>query len=522
MEEKKMKSETNCDTAKTEQSKKEQRSIYEILEDYIVASELAENEKTRRLSFLLRLRSKKVNLLVVGPTGVGKSSTINALFNAEIAKVGAGVDPETISLQKYELDNLTIWDTPGLGDNVERDQRIKHDLVAKLNETGEGDKSLVDLVLVLIDASTKDLGTSYELINNLLIPTLGADAKSRIIVALNQADMAMKGQHWNREKNEPDEILTKFLEAKVISIRKRIKEATGLDLEPVYYCAGYIEDGMERHTINQMIIPAIETDIPMKSVTVDYLDRLLTKLSTYSKSAGSTCRGYLSVAFKDAVKSGIIAHDPVRYTKTYPRERANIRIFNEEELKSFLKIAADSAWYLEILFAVFCGMRKSEIRGLKFKDIDFANETVFIQRQIGSDYKECELKTENSKRVLHLHAVLLDEIRRRKDEAKKRVYCSNNYHDFGYVSFQSDGKPHSPSAMNIALTKLCQRNGLPVITVHGLRHQYATILLEQGVSIERISALLGHASVTTTYEYYLEVMDAYGGIISFMNNSFKV
>ncbi len=240
----------NSDAEKNESERKGQKSLYEVLEDYIVTSDLAESEKTRRLSYLLRLRNKKVNLLIVGPTGVGKSSTINALFNTEVAKVGVGVDPETLSLQRYELDNLTIWDTPGLGDNVDRDQKIKHDLVAKLNETVEGDKSLVDLVLVLVDASSKDLGTSYDLINNILIPTLGADAKSRIIVALNQADMAMKGQHWNREKNEPDEILTKFLDAKAISIRKRIKDATGLDLEPVYYCAGYIENGMERHPYN--------------------------------------------------------------------------------------------------------------------------------------------------------------------------------------------------------------------------------------------------------------------------------
>ncbi|MBR3735698.1 MAG: hypothetical protein IKN07_07435 [Lachnospiraceae bacterium] len=71
------------------------KSIYDILEEEIVASDIPEKEKVAKLSNLLRLRSRKVNILVVGATGVGKSSTINALFNMEIAKVGIGVDPET-------------------------------------------------------------------------------------------------------------------------------------------------------------------------------------------------------------------------------------------------------------------------------------------------------------------------------------------------------------------------------------------------------------------------------------------
>ena len=56
--------------------------------------------------------------------------------------------------------------------------------------------------------------------------------------------------------------------------------------------------------------------------------------------------------------------------------------------------------------------------------------------------------------------------------------------------------------MNQALTKLCERNGLPVITVHGLRHMFATILIERGVPLVKISGLLGHNSIHTTYEYY--------------------
>lgn len=222
------------------------KSIYDLLEEEIMRADIPDKDKTKRLSKLLKIRGQKVNIMLAGATGSGKSSTINALFNMEVAKVGVGVDPETDCISKYELDNLTIWDTPGLGDGVENDSRITRSIVRKLNETDEEGKMLIDMVIVILDASTKDLGTSYDLINNILIPCLGKEAKQRILIALNQSDMAMKGMHWNSEKNEPEVVLKEFLKKKATSVQQRIKEGTGIDVEPVCYCAGYKEDGGEQ------------------------------------------------------------------------------------------------------------------------------------------------------------------------------------------------------------------------------------------------------------------------------------
>ena len=222
------------------------QSIYDLMEADIMASDIPDSEKTRRLSYLIGIRNRKVNIMLTGATGSGKSSTINAMFNMDVAKVGVGVDPETMDIEKFELDNLIIWDTPGLGDGVESDKRITREIVRKLSETGEDGKPLIDLVVVILDASSKDLGTSYDLINKVLIPCLDKDAGKRILVGLNQSDLAMKGKHWDSEKNEPDEVLKEFLERKAESVRERIRSATGLDIRPVCYCAGYKEDGKEQ------------------------------------------------------------------------------------------------------------------------------------------------------------------------------------------------------------------------------------------------------------------------------------
>lgn len=217
------------------------KSIYELLEEDIRNSDMSTEEKNERLSALIKARSKKVNILLAGATGSGKSSTVNALFDMSVAKVGVGVDPETSRIDKYELDNLVIWDTPGLGDGTS-DEDYNEMIEEKLNEFDDNGDPVIDLVLVVIDASSKDLGTTYNLINNVVIPGLGKDAKGRILIGINQADIAMKGKHWDAEKNEPDEKLLDFLKEKAKSIEARIKSVTGVKTRPIFYCAGYTDD----------------------------------------------------------------------------------------------------------------------------------------------------------------------------------------------------------------------------------------------------------------------------------------
>ena len=219
------------------------RNIFKEIERRVMNEQMDETTRQKLLGNLLRMKEQKINLMITGATGVGKSSTINALFGEEVAKVGTSVNPETMGIDKYELDNLVIWDTPGLGDGREADNRHSKIIVDKLYEKDRNGNLLIDLVLVILDGSSRDLGTSYELINSVIIPNLGENKKNRILVAINQADVAMKGKYWNAQENRPERKLQDFLEDKVASVRRRIKEATGIDVEPIYYSAGDKEEG---------------------------------------------------------------------------------------------------------------------------------------------------------------------------------------------------------------------------------------------------------------------------------------
>lgn len=219
------------------------------------ANNYSETEREELRQRLQQLRDMPVNIMLIGATGCGKSSTINALFSCdrqmpangvplplvEVAKVGMRADSETKEIEKYTIGNLTLWDTPGLGDSEEEDKEHTDQISELLDESDtDGTGKLIDLVLVILDGSSKDLGTTYHVLKDIVIPKIGDPC--RILIALNQADIAMKtGQHWNYEKNEPDSTLLAYLEEKAASIHTRILADCSLDITPVYYCAGYQE-----------------------------------------------------------------------------------------------------------------------------------------------------------------------------------------------------------------------------------------------------------------------------------------
>ena len=290
------------------------------------------------------------------------------------------------------------------------------------------------------------------------------------------------------------------------------------------------------YAIYDLIMPHLEYDIKVRYVNVDYLDTLLAEVAKASPSAGNKGREILNLALKEAVIAGYIKTNPVTDTKPYKRSKPKITILSKAKIKILLKAASKNNWYLEILLALFCGLRKGEIMGLKFCDFDFEKNTVYINSQIASDPKikkdsgskideyglvERDPKTPNSFRTLRVPEVVMAEVKKRKLLVEKnREMQGDEYSDRDYISCQENGTLHSMTALNNALTKLCSRSGLPHLTVHGLRHMYATILIEMGVPLIKISALLGHSSVHTTFEYYCDVMDENENILAFMNNAF--
>ena len=296
------------------------------------------------------------------------------------------------------------------------------------------------------------------------------------------------------------------------------------------------------YMIYDLLFPSIDYDLKLNLVTSTYLDEILLKISKTVEYGAYAVRNLLIRIFNGAIKDKIINKNIALDTKTYHRIKPKIRILNTKQLKKFLSVAKESNWYLEILLALFCGLRKGEILALKFSDFDLENKTLRIERQLVRSGKrkkgttstienrviEHYPKTSNSVRTLRVPDLILEELCKRREvvEINKKIF-KDKYNDNDYVSCSELGKLHCLTALNANITKICNNLSLPHITVHACRHICATILLENsstyvGENLAKISAFLGHSSVHTTFKYYCEVMDDNNKILSFMNSVFTV
>lgn len=237
---------------------------------------------------LSKLANEEINILVVGGTGVGKSSTINALFQvdseqckADVAKVGTGPNPETQVLTKYRLaQNLIIWDSPGLGESTVADIAHTRAINAKLREFSDNEKFLIDLVLVVLDGGSRDYDSTFRLLK-LILPSI--KDKKRILVAINRIDMVAQGEGWDRINNKPTPKLQDIIRKKVESVKSRIFNDSRLAVEPIPYCAGRTDEGWggsEPYQITELFCQIVSAIPDEKRIAV--IERVKPEIITQS------------------------------------------------------------------------------------------------------------------------------------------------------------------------------------------------------------------------------------------------
>lgn len=233
-------------------------------------------------------------------------------------------------------------------------------------------------------------------------------------------------------------------------------------------------------------------------------------LSTKALSPNTVRRHHdlLSAALHAAVRLELLARCPterVEPPKVIPPE---IGFYGPEELKQLYTLVRGTRLELIVRMAGSLGLRREEICGLHWSSVDFLQRKIHIcqaRTSAGAHIIEKGTKNRSSTRVLHMDDDLFQLLQ--AEALRQSQSLTDEQRRAGLVIVDRTGQPMSPNAVSLAFTRFIRKHNLPKLTLHGMRHTFATLASAQGAPLFDIGQALGHASPATTGRIYTHLLD---------------
>lgn len=209
----------------------------------------------------------------------------------------------------------------------------------------------------------------------------------------------------------------------------------------------------------------------------------------------------------------LLVSNPAERVQPHKAMKPKRRYYDDEQCKILLENLTELGeeqikYKVAIILTIFTGVRLGELMGLEWQDVDFKTAIVSINRS--SQYladKGIFTKTPKTESSIREVAIpdfvvsLLEEYKLWYDDQKS--FYGELWTNSNRLFVQADGKPMHPSTISKWFVKYVAQIGLPVINFHGLRHTNATLLISQNIDVAVVAARLGHAQITTTYNFYV-------------------
>ena len=317
----------------------------------------------------------------------------------------------------------------------------------------------------------------------------------------------------------------------VEKLRKAIDESKGLDVAKAgqYTLGQWMRVWYENYAsikvrpsshatymgiIKNHIDPAIG-DIPLTKLTTLDLQKfyrdLLTGGRVERKESEKKPKGLgpktvrnihqiISSALQLAIHQKLIAHNPAEGCALPRVERNEMKTLTADQLAAFLQEAKRTGVFEMYYLELATGLRRGELLGLKWQDVDFNQGIITVRRQISrinGTVVEAPLKTKNAYRVIPLGEQALAVLQSQQEKTHSE-----------YVFPSPNGGPISPDSVRNMLRRVLKRAGLPYVRFHDLRHTFATLALQNGVDVKTVSSILGHFSAGFTLDTYAHVTTA--------------
>jgi integrase len=297
------------------------------------------------------------------------------------------------------------------------------------------------------------------------------------------------------------------------------------------YCQDKSETTIEtrRYIIDGHLIPYFKK-MPIKDINTRVIDTFFAELRKNGryprkkteheeKENKDLSESYLHIifsllnqAFKKAVAWGLIKANPMENAQKISvknnKSKKN-KAWTKEEVNIFLEAASKKGLVAPFLVDVVTGLRRGELLGLKWEDIDFKNKTITINGTLyrrkgeGLKYKP-KTKTDSSdNRVIPIPDAIVEVLRKEKAlQDKTREKLGNSYNSENFVFINDKGKPIDPDYLTRKFRETVKTLNVKQINLHGLRHTAATLLMKLGVHVKIVSDILGHSRVQVTLDFY--------------------
>ena len=281
--------------------------------------------------------------------------------------------------------------------------------------------------------------------------------------------------------------------------------------------------------IKNHIVPRIGSK-RVAELTKGDIQRLYNDVAAKYRSSAEQVRAIMNVSMKCAVNMKVISTNPAEGVRLPKEKKKAVRGYHEraidtrktlnlDQIYLLLEKSKDTPIHMQVLFNVLMGLRRSEIIGLKYDDVDYINRTLTVRRQLGKvkggkkeDFlpktlikQEIGLKTESSYREIPIPDYVFEAILRERATYERNQRRRGKYfQDLGFICCSTYGRPRSRDFHWKYYKKLLADNGLPDIRWHDLRATFSTLLLKNDINPKAVAKLMGHAKEIVTLDVYAD------------------